>query len=190
MPRSKLAALALLAAATACSADPDRPLGPGLIVEAAGEAGPHFVRASADGPDDFGNLRVVWKEAGLGASELIAYLATANATALYACQNSSGNFSRDAKKQEVVGPVSAETGFASDRNGTIAGRVTLLPPDPVTPPDPIFPPDPCSRGQSLVLVQARYTDVVIADVTNGISEPVPGAFCRTLFANAYPPDPC
>jgi hypothetical protein len=190
MRRSKPAALALLAAAAACSADPDRPLGPGLIVEAAGEAGPHFVRASADGPDDFGNLRVVWKEAGLGASELIEYLATANATALYACQNSSGNFSRDAKKQEVVGPVSAETGFASDRNGTIAGRVTLLPPDPVTPPDPIFPPDPCSRGQSLVLVQARYTDVVIADGTNGISEPVPGTFCRTFFANAFPPEPC
>jgi hypothetical protein len=51
-------------------------------------------------------------------------------------------------------------------------------------------PRPCSRGQSLVLVQARYTDVMIADVTNGIGEPVPGTFCRTLFANAYPPNPC
>jgi hypothetical protein len=42
----------------------------------------------------------------------------------------------------------------------------------------------------LVLVQARYTDVVIADVTNGITEPVPGTFCKTLFANGHPPDPC
>lgn len=188
MPRSKLTALTLLAAA--CSADPDLSLGPGLMVEAAGEAGPHFVRVSAEGPDDFGNLRVVWQEAGLGAGELVEYLVTASATAVYACQNSGGNFARDAKKQEVLGPVSSETGFASDRNGTIAGRVMLTPPDPITPPDPAVPPDPCSRGQSLVLVQARYTDAVIADVTNGISEPVPGTFCRTFFANAYPPDPC
>ena len=183
----KLAPFAFLAAA--CSADPDRFVGP-LTVEAAGEASPHFGRASAEGPDGFGNLQVVWQEAGLGAGELVEYLATANATAVYACRNSAGNFSRDAKKQEVVGPVSGNAGFASDRNGTIAGRVMLVPPDPVTPPDPIFPPDPCSRGQTLVLVQSRYTDVVIADVTNGISQPVPGTFCRTLFANAYPPDPC
>jgi hypothetical protein len=189
MPRSKVSALALLAAAGSCSADPDRFLGP-LMVEAAGEASPHFVGASAEGPDDFGNLRVVWKEAGLGAGELVEYLATARVTALYACQNSGGNFSRDAKKQEVVGPVSGDAGLASDRNGTIAGRVTLQPPDPAVPPDPVLPPDPCSRGQSLVLVQTRYTDVVVADVTNGISEPVPGTFCRTLFANAYPPNPC
>jgi hypothetical protein len=189
MRSSKLVPVALLAAAAACSADPDRSLGP-LMVEAAGEASPHFVRASAEGPDDLGNLRVGWKEAGLGAGELVEYLATANATAIYACQSTGGNFSRDAKKQEVVGPVSGETGFASDRNGTITGRVTLLPPDPVVPPDPVYPPEPCSRGQRLVLVQARYTDVVIADGTNGISQPVPGTFCRTLFANAYPPDPC
>jgi hypothetical protein len=189
MPRSQLAALALLATAAACSSDPDRFLG-SLMEEAAGEASPHFVRASADGPDDLGNLLVVWKEAGLGAGELIQYQATARATALYACQNSGGNFSRDAKQQEVAGPVNGEAGFASDRNGTITGSVTLVPPDPVAPPDPVLPPDPCSRGQSLVLVQARYTDVVIADGTNGISQPVPGTFCRTLFANAYPPDPC
>ena len=189
MPGSKLAALALLATASACSADPDRFLGP-LMVEAGGEASPHFVRAFAEGPDDFGNLGVVWKEAGLGAGELVEYLATARATALYACQSSGGTFSRDAKKQEVTGPVSTETGFASDRNGTIAGSVTLQPPDPAVPPDPVFPPDPCSRGQSLVLVQTRYADVVIADVTNGIGEPVPGTFCGTFFGNAYPPDPC
>jgi hypothetical protein len=71
-----------------------------------------------------------------------------------------------------------------------AGRVRPTPPDPIAPPDHVFPPDPCSRGQSLVLVRVRYPDVVIADVTNGISEPVPGTFCRTLFANAYPPEPC
>jgi hypothetical protein len=189
MRNPRLGSLALLAAAAACSADPDRFLGP-LTVEAAGKAGPHFVRASAEGPDHLGNLRIVWKEAGLGAGELVEYLATAKATAVYACLNSGGNFSRDAKKHEVAGPVSGEAGFASDRNGTIEGRVTLVPPDPVTPPDPAYPPQPCLRGQRVVLVQARYTDVVIADVTNGISEPVPGAFCRTLFANAYPPDPC
>jgi hypothetical protein len=161
-----------------------------LVVEAAREAGPHFVQATAEGPDDSGNLRIAWEEAGLGAGELVEYLATANATAVHACRNSGGNFARDAKKQEVVGPVSSGAGIASDRNGTITGRVTLVPPDPVTPPDPVYPPDPCSRGQSLVLVQARYTDVVIADVTNGISEPVPGAFCRSFFPNAYPPQPC
>jgi hypothetical protein len=104
---------------------------------AAGEAGPHFVRASAEAPDGFGNLHVDWKEAGLGA-DFIEYLAIANATALYACQNSGGNFSRDAKKQAVAGPVSGGAGLASDRNGTIAGRVTLTPPDPIAPPDPVF----------------------------------------------------
>jgi hypothetical protein len=190
MRRSTLAPLALLALAAACSADPAQPLGPPLMLEVAGDAGPHFVRASAGGPDGVGNLQVLWKEAGLGVSELVEYLATANATALYACQNSGGNFPRDPKKREVAGPVSSETGFASDRNSEITGRVTLQPPDPVAPPDPVYPPDPCSGEQQLVLVQARYSDVVIADVTNGIKEPVPGTFCRTFFDNAYPPEPC
>ena len=184
MPRPALAAIALLALAAACSADSDQPLAPQSMLEVAGGAGPHFVRASAEGPDDFGTLQVLWKQAGLGAGGLIEYLATANATAVYACQNSGGNFPRDAKKQEVAGPVSGETGFASDRNGEITGRVAL------TPPDPILPPDPCSGGQQLVLVQARYTDVVIADVTNGIREPITGTFCGTFFANAFPPEPC
>jgi hypothetical protein len=154
------------------------------MLEAGGEASPHFVRAVAEGPDDSGNLQVLWKEAGLGAGQVIQYSATASATALYACQNSGGNFSRDNKKRQIAGPVSSETRVASDRNGEITGSVRLVPPDPV------LPPDPCSRGQTLVLVQARYTDVVIADVTNLISDPVPGAFCRTYFDNAYPPTPC
>jgi hypothetical protein len=183
MPRTALIALSLLLAA-ACSPDSDQPLAPRLMPEVAGDASPHFVRTSAEGPDDLGNLQVLWKEVGLGAGQVIEYSATASATALYACRNSGGNFSRDDKRQQIAGPISSETRVASDRNGEITGSVRL------TPPDPIFPPDPCSRGQSLVLIQARYTDVVIADVTNLISEPVPGAFCRTYFDNAYPPEPC
>jgi hypothetical protein len=183
MPRPAVPALFLLLAA-ACSADSDQLLAPPLMPEIAGDASPHFVRTSAEGPDQFGNVELAWKEAGLGVGVLIEYLATAKAKALYACQNSGGNFPGDSKKQEVVVPVSAETGFDSDRNGEIAGRVTLFPPDPVS------PPEPCASGQTLVLVQARYTDIVIADVTNGIRESVPGTFCRTLFDNALPPDPC
>ena len=41
---------------------------------------PHFINASASGPANNGNLTVSWKEAGLGNNQLIAYVASADAT--------------------------------------------------------------------------------------------------------------
>src|SRR5262245_39483802 len=49
---------------------------------------PHFVRASAalSGQD----LVVSWKEAGLGANQLIDYVASASASATFVCVNKGG----------------------------------------------------------------------------------------------------
>src|SRR4030095_3419973 len=61
-------------------------------------ANPHFISSSASGPNAQGNLSVNFKIAGLGANETITVTATADGTALYACQNNGGNFPSHPKK--------------------------------------------------------------------------------------------
>jgi hypothetical protein len=89
-------------------------------------ASPHFIRSSASGPNNQGNLSVNFKIAGLGDNETLNVTASANATAVYACQNNGGNFPSDPKKQEVSGPVSASGQFTSGKNGQITGSLTWL----------------------------------------------------------------
>jgi hypothetical protein len=126
----------------------------------------HFVRASASlsGTD----LRVSFKEAGLGANVLITYEATADATVTYVCVNRGGGNPSASNKTTVSGPVSATGTFSSGKNGTISQTLTLSPPGPGT--------FSCPPGQSLEIAQVIYTNVAITDVTNDVTEPIPGTF--------------
>lgn len=141
-----------------------------LSSTAAFAANPHFINASASGPNAAGNLLVSFKIAGLGDNQTITVTATADATAVYACQNNGGNFPSDPKKTEVSGPVSASGDFTSGRNGQITGSLTLSPPATTL---------SCPPGQRRVLVSVSYTNVQVSG--GGDTASIPGTFSRTFF---------
>lgn len=128
---------------------------------------PHFLSA-ADSINtgtgvDGGDLTVTWKESGLGNNALIAYLATANGTAVYACVNGGGNHPSASNKMTVNGPVSASGTFSSGKNGAIVASLIGEEPGPAS----TFT---CPGGQTFVLASVSYTDIVLADSTNGVTE--------------------
>lgn len=134
---------------------------------------PHFVRTSASGPDSSGNLTVSFKEAGLGDNATITYLATADATATYACINGGGNHPKATNKETVSGPVDATGTFTSGKNGSISQSLTLSPPSQGD--------FSCPPGQRLILASVSYDNVSITDNTNHLTESIPGTFSRTFF---------
>lgn len=133
---------------------------------------PHFINSSAD-VDSSGNLEVSWKEAGLGNNVTIHYVASADATAVYACINGGNNHPKAANKETVNGPVSAEDDFSSGKNGNITGSLTVSPPSAGD--------FDCPNGQRLVLAQVSYTNIAITDETNGITEVIAGAICMQFI---------
>ena len=154
--RSRRAILVVLAAFFALS----------LGTQAAFADSPHFIKASAALSGT--QLKVSFKEAGLGNNQLITYVASADSTATYVCVNNGGGNPSAQNKTTVSGPVSATGTFSSGKNGTISQTLTLNPPGPGS--------FSCPNGQSMQLAQVSYTNVVITDTTNGVSEPIPGTF--------------
>ena len=144
-----------------------------LTASAAFAESPHFISASASGPDASGNLTVSFKEAGLGNNQVITYVASANATATYACVNGGGNHPKATNKETVSGPVSASGTFSSGKNGSISQSLTLAPPSAGS--------FSCPSGQTLVLASVSYTSVTITDTTNTVTESISGTFSRTFF---------
>ena len=98
---------------------------------------------------------------------------TADATAVYACQNNAGNFPNAANKQQVSGPVSASGDFTSGQNGQITGSLTLMPPTSTL---------VCPSGQTRVLASVSYTNVSVSG--GGDTESIPGTFSRVFFPQA------
>jgi hypothetical protein len=139
----------------------------------ASAASPHFVRASASGPNSTGQLLVSFKEAGLGDNQLITYVASADSSATYACINGGGRHPQATNKETVSGPVSATGTFRSGRNGSISQTLTLNPPSAGS--------FSCPPGQRLVLASVSYTNVAITDTTNDVTEGVPGTFSRVFL---------
>lgn len=127
---------------------------------------PHFVRATASGPNDAGELTVNFKIAGLGDNVTTTVTASADATAVFACRNNGGNFPSDPKKQEVTGPVSASDEFASGKNGQITGSLVISPPESTL---------DCPPGQEEVFISIRYTNVQVSEPNAG-TESIPGVF--------------
>src|SRR5687768_4098251 len=121
-----LAPFAAFAMLAACSADVPNPLVP--ITEQASivpKPGAHFQRADAELSG--ANLVVSFREVGLGEGD-VTVVASADATADYACLNRGGEFPNDPKKQSLSGPVSATGVFPVAKNGHIEGTLTVLPP--------------------------------------------------------------
>ncbi len=144
-----------------------------LVPAFAFASSPHFINASAAFQGSGPNLVVSFKEAGLGDNQLIDYTASADATAVYACINGGGNHPKASNKETVSGPVLASGSFSSGKNGTVSASLTLSPPSQGD--------FSCPSGQQLVLASVSYTDVAIADTTNGVSESIAGTFSRVFF---------
>jgi len=66
------------------------------------------------------------------------------------------------------GPVSATSSFSSGKNGNVTASLTLNLPAPGS--------FSCPNGQTLAIAEVVYTNVSITDLTNGITEPIPGTF--------------
>jgi hypothetical protein len=94
-------------------------------------------------------------------------VASADATATYVCVNRGGGNPSAQNKTTVAGPVSETGQFSSGKNGQVTASLTIDPP-----PSDIS----CPPGQSLELAQVSYTNVAITDVTNNVTEPIPGTF--------------
>lgn len=137
-----------------------------IAVPAALADSPHFISASAKLSG--ANLVVSFKEAGLGNNQLINYVASADATAVYVCVNNGGGNPSAKNKTTVNGPVSASGTFSSGKNGSISQSLTLTPPSAGS--------FSCPSGQDLEMASVSYTNVAITDTTNNVSKPIPGTF--------------
>lgn len=119
-------------------------------------------------------LIVSWEEDGLGKNINVDYQASAEGTALYVCVNAGGRCSRKDERRTVVLPVTNGITLSSGDNGQIIGALVLMPPD-----DGKFV---CSDGQVMTLAEIGYLNIIIEDVTNGISAAaVPDTISSVLF---------
>lgn len=136
------------------------------LASPASAVSPHFVSASAtlSGTD----LKVSFKEAGLGTNQNIDYLATATAAVTYVCVNKGGSNPSAANKTTFTTKVAEPGTFSSGKNGSVSQTLTIK-----TPGAGSFS---CPSGQSLQLARVSYTNVAITDDTNGVTEPIAGTF--------------
>ena len=147
-------------------------------------ASPHFLRAVNQGISDSTDT-ITFKIAGLGDTVTTTVTASAEAAALYACQNNGGNFPSDPKKQEETGTVSASGEFTSGKNGSITGGLTLSAPASTL---------DCPGGQTEVLACVEFENKRVSEPAAGEAAATPSsasavffsqfqAECEELFAN-------
>jgi hypothetical protein len=131
-------------------------------VAASATSGAHFFhKASKSTVNDSGALAVSWDEAGVGQQQ-VNYILTADASATYACINGGGNHPKAANKETFSGPLSSpETGFLPE-NGRVKGTLSVGPLSAGS--------FSCPSGQTLVLACVAYTNIVLTDTTNNITE--------------------
>lgn len=135
-----------------------------LTVAGTALAAPHFASASG-AVNSAGALVVTFDERGLG-NENVDYTLTADATALYACINRGGKNPSAANKQSFEGQVSGGGSFEV-KNGRVRASLSAGPLE--------APEFTCPRGQSRELAQVTYTNIVLTDITNGVSTDIPDA---------------
>jgi hypothetical protein len=133
-------------------------------------ASPHFLRASAS-LDSSGQLAVSFKEAGLGNNDIIVE-ASADASATYYCINRGGKNPSAANKRTINQTVTDSEVF-SPKNGQLTASLRLEVPGPGD--------FSCPSGQRLVLGAVSYANVAVTDITNDVTQPIPGTYSVTFF---------
>nr|UXE45995.1 hypothetical protein Hi04_10k_c5482_00041 [uncultured bacterium] len=138
-----------------------------LAIGVALAASPHFLKSSGSIESATGDYIASFKEAGLGNTP-INYDLEANTTYLFQCFTKSNN--KPQGSPNAGGPSSENTQTTiTPSNGQITADIRL---------DVTFPPPSVScngNGLHLCLVSAKYTNVVLTDVTDNISEDLPDA---------------
>lgn len=137
---------------------------------------PHFTTASAAFSGSTQNLSVSFKEAGLGASVNVDYVASGSAAATWGCINGGGTNPSAANKRTITSPVSAPGTFSSGKNGSVTASITLPAPPPPAPTD-----FSCPSGQTLRQLDITWTGVSILDKTNNVTQAISGTFAKTLL---------
>jgi hypothetical protein len=145
-----------------------------LVSACALAASAHFLYANAAFATSSGSLIVNFKEAGLGNTSSVTEIASATASATYACINGGGNHPQAANKETIYSNVMASGIFTSDKNGNIVGSLTVNPPGPGS--------FACPKGQTLVFAGVSYTNVKVTDKTFGDTIAIPGTFSRTFYS--------
>ena len=146
----------------------------GLTTQSAlATSGAHFFSATGS-VNDSGALVVSWDETGLGNGN-IDYTLTADATATYACINNGGHHPKASNKETVAASVSNGGSFQS-KNGRVQGSLTA---GPLL--DPSFT---CPSGQTRILANVTYTNIVLTDTTNNVSIGIADV-CRS-FSSLFP----
>jgi len=127
----------------------------------AGKGGdPQFLRAPSA---SLGSPKVIvrWTEVGLGNTDTVAYIASATAAARYQCINRGNNCPAASNKEDVLTDLSVSGTFAV-KNGRITGTL-IIPAPPAT--------LVCPGNQVAGVVSVVFTNITLADVTNGVSSP-------------------
>ncbi len=139
----------------------------------AATSGAHFFSATGS-IDGSGALVVSWDETGLGNGD-ITYTLTADATATYACINNGGHHPKASNKETVAASVSNGGSFKS-KNGRVQGTLTAGPLQ-----DPSFT---CPSGQTRILANVTYSNIVLTDTTNNVNIGIADV-CRS-FSSLFP----
>jgi hypothetical protein len=138
-----------------------------FTIGAALAASPHFIKATGGIDKETGDYVASFKEAGLG-NDPITYDLSADTAYLFQCFTKSNNKPQGAPN--AGGPSSENTQTTiTPRNGQITADIRL---------EVTFPPTSAScqgQGLKLCLVSAEYSNVVLTDVTDGISVNLPDA---------------
>ena len=121
---------------------------------------PQFLRAPSA---SLGSPKVIvrWTEVGLGNTDTVAYIASATAAARYQCINRGNNCPAASNKEDVVADVSVSGTFAVT-NGRITDTL-IIPAPPAT--------LACPGNQVVGVVTVVFTNITLADATNGVSSP-------------------
>lgn len=127
---------------------------------------PHFISATAS-VNNAAELVVNFKEAGLGANQLINYEVDATATGQYQWFNHGGNKPQGQPFQFGPTNVSATGSFDSGKNGNVTASITVSPPPPSA--DVLA----AGSGKNWTLqLTVTYSSITITDLTNGVTETV------------------
>jgi long-subunit fatty acid transport protein len=134
-----------------------------LTVPSAAQAGSaKFASASASVAAN-GALVASFDERGLG-NENVDYLLTAHAEATFGCINGGANHPQAANKETISSEVSAAASIEPKNGRVVASIKTTAPP----PGGFSWP-----SGQKLAFGGVSYSDIVLADTTNGSSVSLP-----------------
>jgi hypothetical protein len=142
------------------------------LFSAAVLGGPHFQSIPTSSvSSDNGALTVTFDEAGLGNGD-INYSLEADSVARFQCFNKGGKHPQAGNKETVNSEVATGATFKT-KNGRVQASISSDPPS-----QGAFT---CPPGQTVSLVSAAYTNIVLTDTTNGISTSVPDA-SRTFIS--------